>query len=282
MLQDKNITVVGLGLIGGSFAMALRDLKPRNLWGIEKNPEIIKSAVDSHILDAAPTDGSDILANSDIIIVALYPKNTVQFISQNKNLFKRGCVITDTSGIKGSLVYDIQNTLDDSIDFIGGHPLAGKAENGYINADKNIFKDSNYIITPTHKNKRENINMLADILKAMHCKSIIEMSPEEHDRIIAYTSQLPHVIAVSLINSLENQYDLAPVIGGSFKDASRVAVLNSELWCELLEANSENILRVIEGFEKNVQLLKGALIDKDKELLTYCFQTAYKKRKEIS
>lgn len=279
--RDFNITIVGLGLIGGSFAMALKKLKPKNLWAIDIDKDTLIAAEKMYIIDKGYTSPEIPLSNSDIVILAIYPQKTVDFVKNYMNLFKSGAVITDTAGIKMDLIKEIMPVLREDLDFIGGHPMAGKEESGLKAATKDMFKNANYILTPTERNKEKNIILVRTIAKGMGCKRVVELTPEEHDDIIAYTSQLPHVIAASLIDCNSSISRISQFIGGSFKDATRVATINGELWPELLLYNKENIINKIEDFENNIKEIKNAIINNDEVFLKKRFQSATDKRKEI-
>lgn len=281
-LSNLNISVVGLGLIGGSYALALKELRPQKLWGIDKDTNTLEQAQKCGIICSDNISKDEILAQSDIVIIALYPENTVKFIRENLNKFKSGAVITDTAGIKGELVREIQDFLRFDLDFVGGHPMAGKAENGFCNADKSLYRGCNYILTPTSANKPESVELITAIAVTLGSKKIIKITPEEHDRIIAYTSHLPHITAVSLINSMEDIPNLSAFIGGSFKDSTRVAVINSDLWCELFRLNKNNIIDVLESFEKAISNLKAAIASDDEEYLRDAFKSATLGRREIN
>jgi len=278
---DFNITIVGLGLIGGSFAMALRELNPKNIWAIDIDEDALKVAEKMNIIDKGYTIPEIPLSNSDIVIIAVYPQKTIDFVISNMNLFKSGAVITDTAGIKSDLIHEIMPLLRKDLDFIGGHPMAGKEESGLKAASKDMFKNANYILTPINGNKEENIHLVTDIVRGMGCKRVVHLTPKEHDDIIAYTSQLPHVIAVSLIDSNSSGIGMSQFIGGGFKDTTRVATINVELWPELLLYNKKNIISKIEDFEKNIKEIKTAIINNDEIFLKNRFESATKKRKEI-
>ncbi|MGH4050245.1 MAG: prephenate dehydrogenase [Clostridium sp.] len=278
---DFNITIVGIGLIGGSFAMALRELKPKNIWAIDIDEKALKAAEKMNIIDKGYTNPEIPLSNSDIVIIAVYPQKTIDFIKSNMNLFKSGAVITDTAGIKSDLIHEIMPVLREDLDFIGGHPMAGKEESGLKAASKDMFKNANYILTPINGNKEENIHIVTEMVRGMGCKRVVHLSPKEHDDIIAYTSQLPHVIAVSLIDCNSSIKGMSQFIGGGFKDTTRVATINVELWPELLLYNKENIISKIEEFEKNIREIKTAILNNDEIFLKNRFQSATKKRKEI-
>lgn len=280
--SDFNITIVGLGLIGGSYAMALKKLKPKNIWAIDLDKDTLKKAISCGIISEGYTKASEILPKSDMVILALYPQATINFVLDNMEYFKAGCLITDTCGIKENIVSTICNVIRNDIDFIGGHPMAGKETSGFSSADEALFFDANYFITPTGLNSPQNVNILTSLIMAIGCKKIISISPKEHDEIIAYTSHLPHIIAVSLINCLEHGVDLDCSIGGSFKDATRVADINSELWSELLDSNKTNVLNTIDSFINNLNLLKQAIYSGDGAILRNEFNKAKTKRRGIN
>jgi prephenate dehydrogenase len=277
---DFNITIVGLGLIGGSFAMALRELKPKNIWAIDIDKNTLRAAEKMNIIDKGYTNPEIPLSSSDIVIIAVYPQKTINFVKNNMNLFKSGAIITDTAGIKSNLIHEIMPVLRKDLDFIGGHPMAGKEESGLNAASKDMFKNANYILTPINGNKEENINLITEIARGMGCKRVVHLTPKEHDDIIAYTSQLPHVIAVSLIDCNSSIEGVAQFIGGGFKDTTRVATVNVELWPELLLNNKENIISKIEDFERNIIEIKTAIINNDEVFLKTRFENATMKRKE--
>ena len=279
--SDFNITIVGLGLIGGSFAMALKELKPKNLWAIDIDKAVLETAEKMNIIDKGYTSPQIPLMDSDIVILAIYPQKTIDFVKSNMNFFKSGSVITDTAGIKSNLLSEIMPILRRDLDFIGGHPMAGKEESGLKAATVDMFKHANYILTPIDGNKEKNINLVTSIAKDMGCKRVVYLTPKEHDDIIAYTSQLPHIIAVSLIDCNSSIMDISKFVGEGFKDTTRVATINEELWPELLLYNKQNIINKIEDFENNIKEIKNAIINGDEVFLKKRFQRATNKRKEL-
>jgi len=279
--SDFNITIVGLGIIGGSFAMALKELKPKNLWAIDIDKTVLETAQQMNIIDKGYTSPKMPLMDSDIVILAIYPQKTINFVKTNMNFFKSGAVITDTTGIKGDLLKQIIPILREDLDFIGGHPMAGKEESGLKAATVDMFKHANYILTPIKGNKEKNINLVRSLAVDMGCKRVVYLSPKEHDDIIAYTSQLPHIIAVSLIDCNSSIIELSQFVGEGFKDTTRVATINEELWPELLLYNKENIINKIEDFENNIKEIKNAIINGDEVFLKKRFQRATNKRKEL-
>jgi len=278
-----SIAIVGMGLIGGSYAMALRELNPKCIIGIDKDEDTLKSALNDGIIDGAYESAGDFLKEIDLVIIALYPKDTIAFIKNNLQYFKKGTLITDTSGIKQNIVENINSFLPEYLEFIPGHPMAGKESSGIKGASKDIFKGANYIITPGEKNTSRGLQKIDKMAKAIGCGNVTYISPKEHDRIITFTSQLPHVIAVSLMNLHEEDYkdSIELFTGGSFKDATRVAQINSKLWTELFIMNSDNLIEEIENFQDSMEMLKKAIMNKDTKSMKCIFKKSMLKRKEL-
>lgn len=278
---DFNITVVGLGLIGGSFAKALRNLNPQKLYGIDINKESLNNALKIGTIDEGFTDGKIPLIKSHLVIIALYPNETIKFIQDNIQYMRQGCVITDTCGLKQNITERVNKILPKTIEFVGGHPIAGKESQGFGFSSEHIFINSNYIITPSKENTEKNVKLIENMAKAIGCKNVIRVSPVKHDKIISLTSQLPHIVAISLMNShIDSNIDDL-FIGGSYKDATRVASINIKLWTELLIENSDNIVGEIEKFENTLTKLKEAIKSKDSSTLEDVFTTSSQKRRRM-
>lgn len=279
--SDFNITVVGLGLIGGSLAMAInKKIKPKNLWGVDIDKESLNLAMASRIIDKGFPDPKEPLQKSDFVFICLYPSAIVEFVKENIESFKPGAIVTDVAGLKESVIREISPVLRNDIDFIGGHPMAGNEFKGIKYASEKIFDGANYIITPSAKNKKANIFVLKDMILKIGFANIIEMTPEEHDDMVAFTSHLPHIIALSLIlNPIIENKNICT--GGSFRDATRVAKLNSDLWSELLLKNSINVVKYLETFESNVQEFKKAILNNDEKYLKELFAKACRLKEEL-
>lgn len=262
--------------------MALKKLNPKNLWAVDIDKNAIETAENMGIIDKGYTDAKIPLCKSDIIIVSLYPDLAIKFINENIDNFKRGAVITDTSGIKDKIVENVSSFIPDYLDFIGGHPMAGNEFKGLAYASKDIFKDANYILTPTSKNSASNLKLIKDIALSIGCKNVISIDAKSHDEFVALTSDLTHAIAVSLIKCMNLKNSEKFFIGGSFKDATRVALINSSLWSELFLANKDNLLKQISEFEKNLSALKTAVKNNDAAELEEIFKDACEKRSELN
>ena len=275
------ILIVGLGVIGGSYAMALKAAGYEDIYGIDTNLETLRKAESLGIIKEGYVDGKEIIKEADLIIISLYPRLVKDFIENNKMNFKNGAIVTDATGIKGHFIEDILNILPEGIDFIFGHPMAGREKRGINYASKEVFKGANYLITVTDRNKEENIKLLEDIIHAMGFKKIRRIDPIYHDKMIAFTSQLPHAIAVALINSDEEDRDTGSFIGDSYRDLTRIANINEELWSELFFGNKENLVESIDNFLIELNNIRNSLVNEDEETLRNLFIKSSKRREKL-
>ena len=280
-LEDIAITVVGLGVVGGSFAEGLKKAGAGKVYGIDNNLETLKKAKKSGIVDEAFENGKIPLPKTDLVIISLYPELLETFILENNEYFKENSIITDVTGIKGKVLREVKPKLRKDIDFILGHPMAGREKRGIDYADSGVFKNANYILIKAD-NKEKNVNLMKEIIEKLGFKNINFLDTEEHDEIIAFTSQLTHAIAVSLINSDDNKYDTNKFIGDSYRDLTRIAKINEDLWAELFLGNKDNLLFMIEKFEKRLDVLKEAVKSEDIETLKKEFRESSRRREQIT
>ena len=279
-----NITLVGLGVIGGSIGLSLRGkIYGVNIQGIDLKQETIVKAFELGIIEkggvADSNEAKEILQDADMIILSLYPDDIKNFIEKNKVNFKKGIVIVDTSGVKNNILKNIE--ISDDIDFILTHPMAGREKSGIEYASRKVFIGANFIITRTDKNKEENIDEVKFLARKMGFLNIVETEVEEHDNIIAFTSQLPHAIAVSLVNSDNLDVDTGLFTGDSYKEITRIANINEKLWSDLFLKNKENLINKITDFEDELKKLKDAIKNDDRENLESLFVSATNKRKNL-
>lgn len=261
--KDKKILIVGLGLIGGSYAKKLTS-NGYEVGAITLNQEDIDYAINNNIIKHGSVNvNKDYVSSFDIIIFALYPNVFIDWIKKYHSYFKKGAIISDVTGVKGKIVYQIQELLkDEEVEFIGAHPMAGKEVYGVKNADENLFKKANYIITPTNKNTDAAIQVASDIAKELEFANISILTPEKHDEMIAFLSQLTHCIAVSLMTCKESEY-LKDYTGDSFKDLTRIANINENMWSELFLLNKEELLSQMDLFIEEFIKLKTSLENED-------------------
>lgn len=275
------IVVVGLGVIGGSFTMALKEAGYNDVYGIDINEESLEKAKKLGLIKDGCTNGQEIIKSADFIIISLYPRLVKQFIIDNKDNFKDGAVITDATGIKKMFIEDIVNILPENIDFVFGHPMAGREKKGIDFASSSVFKGANYILTPVARNKEENLKMIEDLVYKIGFKRVKRITPEYHDEMIGYTSQLPHSLAVALVNSDVEGRETGSFIGDSYRDLTRIANINEDLWSELFLGNKENLLASIEKFEIELDKIKYAIENDDKDALKEIFIKSTKRREKL-
>ena len=280
-IKQSNITIVGLGLIGGTYAQAIKKLNPKNLWAVDINKESLLYAEEKNIIDKGFTEAKEPLEKSDLVIMAVYPELTKKFIIDNMDKFKTGAIITDSAGIKENLIDEIHSQLRDDIDFIGGHPMAGSEESGVKAASADIFKNANYIITPVDANTDENLDLVEDLARKIGFKTVVRICPRKHDEIIAFTSQLPHIIAITLMNC--NHIDnVNSFTGGSFNDVTRIAKINPSLWSELMIENGEHMINQIDLFQDYMANIKTAIKDGDYDGLDGILNESNRRKEEQS
>jgi prephenate dehydrogenase len=255
------VGIAGLGLIGGAVALALRNrcVIPRGgegrLLACDTNPEALASALSAGIIDGGFSRAGDMLKDCDLVFICLNPSTLLRFMKENMAAFKPGALITDTAGIKGRIAAVMEKELREDLDFIPGHPMAGNERSGFDNAKYCDFSGKNYILTPLKRGRPENLEYLRDIIYRLGFGRITCTKPEDHDRKIAFTSQLCHVIAAALIDC-EADTGITRFGGGSFEDLTRIAMLNAPMWTELFRENRVELLRRIEQFEGSLNALK--------------------------
>lgn len=261
-----NITVVGLGLIGGSVARRLHGFHNAYITGMDINERSLILAQRDGVIDKGTTDSKDAVTDADLIILCLYPKLNVDFVKENLKYIKSGAIITDVSGIKGYVIEEINKVLPDDIDFIGGHPMAGREVGGYESSTDTLFEKASYLITPTERSKPENIALIRELAEHIGCKHIVTTTAQEHDAIIAYTSQLMHVVAVALCDNpmIERSTFFS---AGSLRDCTRVAVINEKMWSELFLENKEELANRISEMQNSLENIKTALNNNDRDKL---------------
>lgn len=272
------ITVVGLGVIGGSFVKALKGQR-HQVYGIDTDINTLQMAKAEGTIIEGFIDGHEIIPKTDLTIICLYPSVVLEFIKNNK--FKKGSIITDAVGIKSYFLQQAMNLIDPDVEFVSGHPMAGREKKGYEYASKDVFKNANYILIEHPINQKECLNFMEQFVSTLGFKSVKIMSPQAHDEIISFTSQLPHALAVSLINSDNEKYDTGKYIGDSYRDLTRIANINENLWSELFFRNREYLLNSIESFEEQLDLIKYALQNDDEEMLKQLFIKSSLRREKL-
>ncbi|MDR0689066.1 MAG: prephenate dehydrogenase [Spirochaetaceae bacterium] len=282
-IENSTLGIIGLGLMGGAIARAFRNegIIPRGgpgrILGCDLDGDTLAAARADGAIDEGYTSAEPLLGRCDLIFLCLNPATLLEFMKTRMGAFRPGTLITDIAGIKGNIAAAMEATLRDDLDFIPGHPMAGSEKGGYGNAKKCDFHGKNYILTPLKRNKDENLAYLKALIYRMGFSRITCTSPEEHDRQIAFTSQLCHVIAAALIDC-EDDREITRFGGGSFEDLTRIAMLNVPLWTELFRENRMELLRRIEQFEGSLEKIKGLITGEEKEKLQEVLKTVRDRR----
>lgn len=261
---SKKILIVGLGLLGGSYARVLKRFG-FHISAITKEQSSIEYALKEHIIDEGSIQiDKRMIGEADIVIFALYPHIFVEWIEQNQGILKSGALITDVTGVKGSIVYKIQDMLRPDVEFIGAHPMAGREVCGVENSTDKMFAGANYIVTPTAKNTPEAIQTCMELGRLLGFSNVTTLSPEEHDEMIGFLSQLTHCIAITLMTCNDKE-DMEKFTGDSFRDLTRIARINDLMWSELFVANKEALLGQMNLFIDKFSELKAMLESEDVE-----------------
>ena len=259
---SKKVLIVGLGLLGGSYARGLKRFG-FHISAITKEQSSIDYAINEGIIDEGTTELDErIIGEADLVIFALYPHVFIEWIEQNQHLLKSGSIITDVTGVKGSIVYKIQDMMRSDVEFIAAHPLAGREVSGVENSTERIFQGANYIVTPTPKNTPETINTCLELGRLLGFSNVTTLSPEEHDEMIGFLSQLTHCIAITLM-TCNNKENMEKFTGDSFRDLTRIARINDLMWSELFVANKDALLEQMDMFIKKFNELKSMLEAED-------------------
>lgn len=278
--NSKHILIVGLGLLGGSYAMALKRQGYR-VSAITRQQSSIDYALAHEIIDDGTTEvDAALLASADVVVFALYPSTFREWIRENGHLLKAGTILTDVTGVKSRLVYEIQAMLPEGVEFIAAHPMAGREVYGVENSTDAIFHGANYIVVPTEKNTEEAIELCRSLGEVLGFARVSVLSPEQHDEAIAFLSQLTHCIAVSLMCANDNP-DLDKYTGDSFRDLTRIANINDEMWSELFLENREALLREMQIYRTAFDRLYDCIETGDREKMREMMRLSAERRRRI-
>ncbi len=273
---DFKITIVGLGLLGGSYASGLAK-KGYKVKAIDINQEYLEHALANKWIVEGSDDPS-LVSDADLVIFCLYPNTLVKWLNSYQNLLKPNALLTDVTGVKRSIMSEINGFLRTDVKFIYSHPMAGKEVSGALYSDSNIFKSANFIVI-----KDEDIQAMQtikDLAMILEFKNIVELDAKSHDEMIAFVSQLTHVIAVCLMNVSDNTH-LKDYTGDSFRDLTRIAKINENLWYELFMQNKDMLLKEIDAFTRQLDHFKEVIINDDEEEMKRLFRQSSMRRKEF-
>lgn len=265
-MQFNKITIVGLGLIGGSLAWALKESNQvETVVGIDPNDDSIKYALNNGIIDEGASSVNEVVYESEIIVIATYVgmiKDTVKSVFE---IATDKTIITDVGSVKSSLLKGIETDLPDNLHFVGGHPIAGTENSGVQSADSNLFNGRRCILTPTDKTDPDAKSKVKSMWE-LAGSQVYEMAPETHDHIFGIVSHLPHVVAYSLMNAVLNAEDTEQLLdfaGGGLKDYTRVAASSPEMWTEIFKANKAQLLKAISSFKNSLEEIETSIENDD-------------------
>ncbi len=276
--KQTRFLIVGLGLMGGSYARGLTQ-KGYHVDAIVNDEKSSEFALRHEIVHECPTFvDEELVKKADVLIFALYPHTFIEWVEKNGSLIKKGAIITDVTGVKGCIVEKVQSVLPEGVEFISAHPMAGREVYGVENSDEKMFYGANYIVVPTERNTENGIECCKRIAEILGFGRIVELSPKEHDDLIGFVSQLTHCIAVSLMTCYENE-NLEKYTADSFRDLTRIANINEVLWSELFFLNRDSLLRQMELFESHFRKLYESLKNGDRETMIQMMKESTERRK---
>ncbi len=265
-INYHRVLIVGLGLIGGSYAQKLRSLG-FEVGALARRQETLDYALEHGMITHGQIEVTkEYVSKFDLVVFALYPHVFVEWIRNYQDFLKPGAVLTDVTGVKRCIVPQIQGMLREDLEFVPAHPMAGREVSGVENSDCRIFADANYIVTPTERNTPEGIELVRSLGSILGFRHIAVLSPEEHDEMIGFLSQLTHCIAVSLMTCKDSEH-LAEYTGDSFRDLTRIARINEHMWTELFMENKDELLAQMDLFASQFARMRDALDGGDTETL---------------
>lgn len=259
------IAVIGLGIIGGSFCKAVKKHTEHTVIGINRTRAVAEQALKDGAIDVIGS--REILGEADVIFLCMYPQACVDFVREYGKYIKKGALVTDSSGIKRAICPELTALSQQfGFVFVGSHPMAGKEKNGYGVSEAELYEGASFIITPCGADEKY-VKILSDLALSIGFGQVKITTPEEHDRMIAFTSQLPHVLACAYVLSpcCPNHNGFS---AGSYRDVSRVANINSKLWSELFIENKEPLAAELDILIENITGIKNAIVNEDKQTLT--------------
>jgi len=277
---DMKIGILGLGLIGGTIAKTLNG--QHIVSGYDISQDSVDYALGNKIIHNAYTDIRLFLEENDVVYLCLYPENIINFIFENNHIIPKNSVLIEISGVKRTLIEEIRKLGKLDFEIIYTHPIAGREKVGIRHSDTAIFKNANYVITPVLENSKTNIELAKKLAIEMGFKHVSIVTPEEHDQMIAYTSQLTHVLSISLVNALSTHLDTSRFIGDSYRDLTRISMINEHLWPELFLMNRDSLLKEIADFSTQLKKIRTAIIMNNKDDLANMMIMSTRIRKKIS
>ena len=263
--MKKSMVIIGLGLIGGSLALALKGFEDYEIIGVDVSQPTLRFAAEHGVADRLTGGAEKVIPEADVVVLALHPQGIVRFLAEHREQFKPGSLVTDVCGVKTAVMAGAE-VLPETVDFIGCHPMAGTEFSGIEHAFGEMFRDAHLILTPRETSTPEHLALMERLAAYIGCKDVCKTTPEAHDAMIAYTSQVMHVIAVSVCDD-PKLFECKGFEGSSFRGCTRVAALDVGLWTELFSMNAPALLEVLDRLQENLSAYREVLASGDTEKL---------------
>jgi len=282
----KKVCIIGLGLIGGSIGLAMKRSKISNqIIGFARSNSTLKRAIELGLVDKVKDNLEDAVNDCDLIILATPLSTFKKLVEEMSPFLKKDCIITDTGSAKLSVIEDLRGILPNNVEFIPGHPIAGTEESGPDAGFAELFDNRWCILTPTEENSSNAIDLIKEFWESIGSKVEI-MDPLHHDKVLAITSHIPHLIAFNIVGTANNlanvtEKEVVKYSAGGFRDFTRIAASDPKMWSDIFTYNSEAVLEMLELFSNDLAKLKDAVIKKDSDLLFSNFEKTREVRKNI-
>src|SRR3990172_4727863 len=272
MIHFKTITIVGVGLIGGSFARVCKNKKLADrIIGFGRDEKNLKRAVGLNVIDSYSLNLRDAVSNSDFIILATRVFSIIKIAREMMPYLKKGAIVTDAGSVKGEIVREIDEILSKEIFFVGAHPIAGTEKSGVEASFVELFEGHKCVITPTDKTNSAALEKVKEIWSETGSEVIL-MDADKHDRYLAAVSHLPHAVAYALVNAVggldEKEKGVLSFSAGGFRDFTRIAASHPAMWRDIFLMNKKNVVDMISLFQSTLENIKKAIINDDGEDIT--------------
>ena len=274
------IAVIGLGLMGGSLAYALKGFRGAEIVGADRDHLTRERAVSAGAVARAYANAAEAVKDASLVVFCIYPRHIPELMRACAPHFLPGAVVSDICGSKARLYEKLTPLLPENIDYVGIHPMAGKERDGFDNADPALFRNTGFLITPLPRTSPSGVELMRELASYIGASRIAVSPPEQHDEIIAYTSDLMHMAAAGLCADFQPGMSMA-YTAGAFRDCTRIADINAGAWCELLFANRENALIELDRYMENLSWIREALVHHDHMSLTDLFEKAGRNKREM-
>ncbi|MCL2747186.1 MAG: prephenate dehydrogenase/arogenate dehydrogenase family protein [Oscillospiraceae bacterium] len=274
------VCLVGLGLMGGSMAYALKGFRDCEIVGADSDPDVCTRVLRAGAVSRAYGDAAEAVSGASLVIFCVYPHHIPPLIRACASHFQQGAVVSDICGVKTGLYQTLAPLIPDTIDYVGAHPMAGRERDGFENACPTLYRGSGFLITPLPKSKPSGIALLRELADHIGAARIEVIDPAHHDRIIAYTSDLMHIAAAGLCLDFHPDMTLA-YTAGAFRDCTRIADINPDAWRELLLANRDNTLEALDAYIEDLRRMRGAIARRDGATLAGLLAQAGDNKREM-